>query len=178
MPQSASRNSAEKQPTLNWRITLTSANGNTLATDYSQGIGHVPGYCHACTTYEHRLLQAYQNNAAITGTYPAVAAGRLGQTKTWKPARPLRYSSGSNGRFIEMRPLPTPPVADVIHTLILDSSVNESTSFEDWASEFGYDTDSRDAERIYNACRLIARDYCRLFTAAQRAHLADLLQDY
>lgn len=43
---------------------------------------------------------------------------------------------------------PTP--ADVLSCLCSDSSGYEgSQSFEEWASEYGYDTDSRKAEHIY-----------------------------
>lgn len=52
VPQSASRNSAEKTPSLNWRVTVRrtrpgyppgSPMVETIAEDYMQGIGHVPG---------------------------------------------------------------------------------------------------------------------------------------
>jgi len=43
-----------------------------------------------------------------------------------------------------------PDAAHVLDCLASDASSYENAqSFEDWASEFGYDTDSRKAERIY-----------------------------
>ena len=46
-------------------------------------------------------------------------------------------------------PIP-PTVADVLDCLAMDaSSYDNSRDFEDWASDFGMDTDSRKAERIY-----------------------------
>lgn len=44
-----------------------------------------------------------------------------------------------------------PKVEDVLDCLASDYTT-EATSFEDWASEYGYDTDSRKAERTFKAC--------------------------
>ena len=46
-----------------------------------------------------------------------------------------------------------PSAEDVLDCLASDaSSVDNAASFEDWAGELGYDTDSRKAERIYKVC--------------------------
>jgi hypothetical protein len=47
-----------------------------------------------------------------------------------------------------------PPTADeVLDCLASDAaSVDNASSFEDWASDFGYDTDSRKALRTYKTC--------------------------
>lgn len=46
-----------------------------------------------------------------------------------------------------------PKAQDVLNALALDSSgVENARSFEEWCAEYGYDTDSRKAERIYRAC--------------------------
>jgi len=48
---------------------------------------------------------------------------------------------------------PRPPtVADVLSSLCSDARGVDRTTFEDWCSEFGYDTDSRRAEKIYHLC--------------------------
>jgi len=44
-----------------------------------------------------------------------------------------------------------PEVQDVLDCLLSDSDVLDR-EFEDWASDLGYDSDSRKAERIYKAC--------------------------
>jgi hypothetical protein len=49
-----------------------------------------------------------------------------------------------------------PKVIDVLYSLASDAGVLDSSSFEDWASDFGYDVDSRKAELIYRACLEIA----------------------
>ena len=46
-----------------------------------------------------------------------------------------------------------PTAEEVLECLASDAcGVDNSQTFEDWCSEYGYDTDSRRAERIYNAC--------------------------
>jgi hypothetical protein len=45
-----------------------------------------------------------------------------------------------------------PTVEEVLDCLASDSASIENYDFEDWAPEFGYNKDSRHAEKIYNAC--------------------------
>ena len=50
-----------------------------------------------------------------------------------------------------------PVVEEVLDSLAMDASgVENARDFEDWASEYGYDTDSRKAERSYRACQKTA----------------------
>lgn len=52
---------------------------------------------------------------------------------------------GHNGR--------EPKVADVLDCLASDAAgVENARSFEDWCSEYGYDTDSRKAEKTFKVC--------------------------
>lgn len=47
-----------------------------------------------------------------------------------------------------------PDAAGVLECIQSDcSSIENARDFDDWASDFGYDTDSRKAERIYRACQ-------------------------
>lgn len=70
-----------------------------------------------------------------------------------------------------------PHAADVLYSLILDSSA-VGQSFNDWCSDFGYDTDSRKAERIYHACQEGADKLSRVFNAEQRKALQTALEGY
>lgn len=46
-----------------------------------------------------------------------------------------------------------PTTEDVLNALASDSSgIENARSFEDWASEYGFDTNSRKAERIFHIC--------------------------
>jgi hypothetical protein len=51
-----------------------------------------------------------------------------------------------------------PQPEDVLASLMLDASAYENArDFSDFAADFGYDEDSRKAERIYAACGVTAR---------------------
>lgn len=51
-----------------------------------------------------------------------------------------------------------PELADVLDCLASDASGYENArDFQDWASEYGYDTDRRKAERTYNAVKRQSR---------------------
>ena len=46
-----------------------------------------------------------------------------------------------------------PSTVDVLDCLASDAaSIENASGFEDWASEFGYDTDSRRAQRTFEVC--------------------------
>lgn len=159
VPQKMSRNSAEEQPSLNWRV-MISKGARSISADYMQGIGHVPGYLHKTrlSLDESRLKQA-QEAAANTGKYPDV--------KQWGRGFDLRMSA-----------LPAPELRDVLYSLVMDADVLNSRDFEDWASSYGYDADSRKAERIYTECLRIARELESLLGRDTLAKLQELYQDY
>ncbi|HUT63574.1 MAG TPA: hypothetical protein VMZ04_06425, partial [Anaerolineae bacterium] len=47
-----------------------------------------------------------------------------------------------------------PTVSDVLNCLASDASgIENARDFNEWASEYGYDEDSREAERIYKVCQ-------------------------
>lgn len=76
----------------------------------------------------------------------------------------LRWKLFSNGKPIERRMTvyfsmgyghngKAPNAADVLDCLSSDAaSIENSPDFESWASDFGYETDSRKAERAFKAC--------------------------
>lgn len=50
-----------------------------------------------------------------------------------------------------------PTLVEVLDSLASDAS-SADQKFEQWAADYGYDTDSRKAFATYNACRRIARN--------------------
>jgi len=61
-----------------------------------------------------------------------------------------------------------PTIGEVLQCIASDcQSIEDARNFEEWASEFGFDTDSRKAERTYNACRDEAQTW-RTFLGLQR----------
>lgn len=50
-----------------------------------------------------------------------------------------------------------PTATEVLSCLASDAAgLENNNSFEDWCDEYGYDTDSRKAEKTYKACKHIA----------------------
>lgn len=70
-----------------------------------------------------------------------------------------------------------PHAADVLRCLTDDVQACHM-SFNDWADTYGYDTDSRKAFKIYEACQESGDKLKKVFTHAQIAQLREALQDY
>ena len=70
-----------------------------------------------------------------------------------------------------------PCAASVLHSLVLDSD-SIGQSFSNWCSDFGYDTDSRKASTIYEACQANADKLSRVFDHSTINQLREALQDY
>lgn len=71
----------------------------------------------------------------------------------------------------------TPTAANVLYSLLMDAQGAEQP-FDYWCSDFGYDTDSRKALSVYEACCAIRRDLYKLLTTEQRDTLRTMLEDY
>lgn len=153
VPFSQSRNHAEKDKSLNWRVTLHCDGRLVLATDYSAGIGHCPGYKPRADDraggYERRLRTDYE---CERGT-------------NW-------HQFGIKGRAILPDPL------DVVYSLVRDADVLEYSTFEGWASEFGYDPDSRKGEAIYRQCLELALKLRGTIGEHGLAQLREAFHDY
>lgn len=154
VPQSQSRNAGGEYPSLNWKITLTRGR-QKLKVDYSQGVGHVPGYKPLRSSYDRHRMDTY---AAEEGKIPQSVAG-------W-------------GGVYGKKPIPAPKLEEVIHCLVLDASVLDYAGFEDWAPELGYDLDSRAAEKVYQACLKEALELRALIGEENVKALAEAFQDY
>ena len=120
-----------KTTTVDFRVTLMYNGRDAITTEYHMGLGH----CTATSESKRpaprlpNLTMDYFNS--LQGTLRGEKAHR------WDD---IRWT------------LPTPALAGVLSSLLLDSSVLDYPTFESWASDCGYDTDSRKAEAIYNAC--------------------------
>jgi len=126
IPFRQSRNKDDKNKSINWRVTI-----NDLTTDYMQGLAHVPGYKHQFGG-QTVADQERDNRAAEHGEFQRRAHSILWQK------------------------LPAPELVDILYCLARDASVLDHASFQDWADEFGFDTDSRKAEATYYQCLTLA----------------------
>ena len=132
VPFSQSRNKGEKLKSLNWVVTVEHNGRPVLITDYMAGQGHCPSYKQGARTIDQT---AAIDHECETGTKARQYHG---------------MSHIAKGAVIN------PDPCDVLYSLIMDSSVLDAGGFEDWAADFGYDTDSRAAKSTYRACLDIA----------------------
>lgn len=70
-----------------------------------------------------------------------------------------------------------PSETGVFNSLLLDTS-EDLDDFEDWADSIGYDSDSRKAYRIFEACQETNRKLSRMFTASELGDLREIFSDY
>lgn len=156
VPWSQSR-SAVKSPkladyNLNWRVTLAKDGREIVTTDYGAGQGHCP---------------SYKQGARWTSDYAA--------SIKWECENGAKYMSWHSTTRAD--PI-LPDSADVLASLLMDSGVLDSSNFEEWASDLGYDTDSRKAESIYRACLEIALKMRNGLGESVLADLRESAQDY
>lgn len=133
-------------PHIAYTITLFHHNKRILSTDYRLGIGHVkPEECKLSfmvqrqfTANEESFLEAWKRNPRTNfkdKELQASVAAKL--AKLQKVA---------------------PNLAEVLNSLLSDGTAFfNGETFEEWAGNYGYDTDSRKAEAIFKACDLIGR---------------------
>lgn len=125
-------------------------NGQSFETEYSAGCGH--------RHYDGSCFPAHRNGDPIEYNY----SGRMSIDE-------FAY---------RQRTIPNnPTLADVVGCIVLDAQcVADGRCFEDFASEFGYDEDSRRAEKAYNGCRDAYSALVRM--GADFDGLAELFVDY
>jgi hypothetical protein len=83
----------------------------------------------------------------------------------------------SNDSFRPEHVVVKPTAANVLFCILCDGTAVD-VSFHDWASDYGYDTDSISARNTYDACCAIGIKLRTLFTSEERTALTALLQDY
>jgi hypothetical protein len=80
---------------------------------------------------------------------------------------------GDKDRFADLIYEPTPPtVRGVLSSLLLDVRAGEM-SFEEFCSDFGYDTDSRKAHKTWEACSEAMRGLTNLYGRRELQALMD-----
>lgn len=154
VPWSQSRNKKDKPKvddySMNWKVYLYHKDRLVLTTDYMAGIGHCK-----------RELVNKSMRYCI-----ADADAIIKECETGK------YYAGSKWRDS------VPDEDDVMYCLAMNADALEYRNFEDWASEFGYDEDSRKAETIYRACLEIALALRSALGDTKSAQLREDFQDY
>ena len=176
VPFSQSRNAKPKEDgkvwrSLNWRVSIWRAIDRVgkidkllvATTDYSAGEAHCPAY----KAKEHGRpgFMSIDRDKAIAYE---VEHGR----RWWTFAGPVKSTNGKDAKDI------MPDMVDVVASLVMDASVIDCGTFEEWASEYGMDTDSRKAEATYRACLETALKLRNGIGEAGLQKLRDACQDY
>jgi hypothetical protein len=164
VPFSVSRNAKPgaraRDMSLNWKVTVKRANRDVLTCDYGAGIAHAPSYQAKCHGAPH-VMTTYRDDALRAECETGRAHDRSGS---------IAFIKG--GRALE------PKALDVLYSLINDASVLDHGSFESWAGDYGYDTDSRSAEATYRACLAHALALRNAIGEAGLSELQEAFQDY
>lgn len=146
VPLSQSRNakSEYKSPSdlsINWRITFRC--NYLMKFDYMQGIGHLP----------EDIRPKFNGRVTIAEWEAMTAACESARFET-----PAAYYKRINGPLrqrmerAKLLPVGAPDIKDVLYSVLMDGEAIDYPDFESWANEFGYDPDSREAEKTYKAC--------------------------
>jgi hypothetical protein len=203
IPFSVSRNKDAERKTLNWRVTVKRSGRDILSTDYSAGIGHCPGYLASkapATFQPHRYRSRstetpsgwkyrYATEREALAQYRDAIAAAECESGFAMEIDPLGHGAENVFRvkrapvMVDGRrttaPVPImPDRLDVLACLVMDSSVLDSGGFEEWATDCGYDTDSRSAEATYLACLDIALKLRAGVGNDTLEHLLELFTDY
>jgi len=146
---------APNWPTLNWKVEVLHSGRPILHTDYGQGLGHIPEYKHSyCISMSAAevLTHTMQNGKVPMHLQPYIA--KVGK-------------------------VPDPKIEDVLSCLLLDGSADfDAQQLEDWCEYFGYDTDSRKAEKLYGECLRTGQALRRALGESAIAKLREAFQDY
>lgn len=140
VPFSQSRNKDQKDPSLNWKVTLKRNGREIISTDYMQGCADAPSYRQMDNSVKRAQIVREECEAGVRVKKPALR--------------------------------------DVLYSLSMDADAIEYPSFEEWASNFGYETDSRKAENIYRTCLEIALKLRAAIGDDGLAKLREACQDY
>lgn len=128
---------------INWDIELSNGR-HTFKTQYSEGIGHFISLPHG---QRHTL--------DVEAVYNEIKSGKpfsvFGQ-KDYLYKHLTKRAPVKNG----VAKITPPALEAVLSCLALDASALPLT-FEDWCAEYGYETDSRQAFAIWEACCNTAR---------------------
>lgn len=134
-----------------WRCTFTRGQGKhapTLETYFSMGSG-----LHNADYRLKAAAQAINADATLTDAVKVARIRKLRCRECDAQSGKIEWYARGNVPPKGQHAGVPPTCSDVLDCLASDASmVDNARHFEDFASDLGYDTDSRKAERIYHAC--------------------------
>jgi hypothetical protein len=149
----AAKDTPDADLRLNWRARVLRNGRLVLETDYSQGVAHCP-------------------------SYKAKGLGVQNSVMRWKAIRQECETGKTSGAYFPGKPIARPTAADILYCLVRDADAIDHAIYETWASEYGYDEDSRKGEAIYRACLEIGLKLRAAIGDAGLSRLQTAFQDY
>lgn len=113
---------------------------------YSVGAGHPVMWA------QREAKKAKNRLGWLSGHRPLVS--KLSRSPRREPVNHAEARAAIEARYRELAPL---QIADILESLQCDVSGIEDSTFEDWAGDHSFDTDSRSALETFEACRETAR---------------------
>jgi hypothetical protein len=111
--------------------------------EYSLGIGHVDwNAASRLPSWKLPSHKGYNTDSVIM---------KQAQGVTWK--KEFMPQIAELAAWIAKAQKVQPKAAEVLASCCREGRYAEQSAFNDWADDFGYDIDSRKAERTYQACR-------------------------
>jgi hypothetical protein len=96
---------------------------------------------------DHWQVTLVRRTYTQPGTFVNPQSGSIRNGKEHSRRMTLTFSKGYGHHGAE------PTATEVLDCLASDAAgIDNAVSFEDWCSEYGYDTDSRKAEKTFKAC--------------------------
>ena len=162
VPASTFKDDEWKRGAVNFTVKIKRGDWCAYHGPYAYGVGHLPGYV---AKYADKLMcESIMTAMRDRGVWPID-----GLTIFNNGQHPLNWRAA---------PVPAPLLRDVMYSLLADYPVIDYGSFESWASDYGYDTDSRKAEQTYRACLDNALQLRAALGDSVIAELQELFQDY
>jgi len=151
IPKRFSRNAKSKEPSLNWRITL-SRGSRSMSFTYSQGIGFATPKWQSLSAYEKKLYEKY----APENQY---------------------YNSYEEGVKLNIKLIP-PNIRDVLYSLVVDADVINFVSFKKYARDLGLNEDSISEKKLFEEMLDEAVEFIELIGRDNFDKLVELYENY
>ena len=165
----------ENWPCVAYTVALRDGDREIWRGSYRLGIGHVKpaGLQSPFTPWPRDMAEGEKRDLEHLSWQWAANPGLVYQE------RPNLLNQAKVAAILAKIQKVTPDVHDVLHSLLSDGSAwFDAQSFEDWAGDFGYDSDSRKAEAVYRECLETGRKLTSALGAERVAELRSVFQDY
>jgi len=171
--------SEDREESIHWRVGIGNTTNQTgITMDYAEGTWGLPDELGSCA----RTVEVDKAIKEI------VEKGTCSNPRRFEDKNNLRLEFGRwvaapwAPRGTKPRPgtlrLEFPKPVDVVWSLVQNMDVLDYRTFEHWASAFGFDSDSRRAERIYKQQVDLATTFLELIGTDGLGELREVYEDY